>query len=324
MAGTLLVSLDFELFWGMLDQCTLEAYQENVMGGRSAIPELLKLFEKYGIHATWAAVGFLFADSYEDLKTFFPEEKPSYFQEDLNPYSWFSKIGSGEEDAPCFYGPSLLKLVSRVPGQEIGSHTFSHYYCREEGQTVAQFAADMRASKEIAEAKGYHLTSVILPRNQCEPAYTRVFRELGFTAYRDEENDWIHEKVKFRPMLRILRLLDVYFPLTGQGGYLPRKEDGIWNLVGSRMYKPVFGPLRFLEKQKICRIKAQMRHAAKHGLTFHLWWHPHNIGIRTEEHLAQLEEIFAYYQELKERYGMVSLNMREAACRLEQEAEANE
>ena len=56
-----------------------------------------------------------------------------------------------------------------------------------------------------------------------------------------------------------------------------------------------------------------MRHAAKHGLTYHLWWHPHNLGVRTEEHLAQLEEIFRYYEELKEKYGMQSLNMREAA-----------
>ena len=66
-----------------------------------------------------------------------------------------------------------------------------------------------------------------------------------------------------------------------------------------------------------------MRHAAKHNLTFHLWWHPHNIGVRTEEHLAQLEEIFAYYQELKDRYGMESMTMGEAAERLEQEAREN-
>lgn len=323
MAGKLLVSLDFELFWGMLDQCALEDYQDNVLGGRAAIPKLLDLFQKYGIHATWATVGFLFAESYQELQSYFPEEKPSYAQQDLTPYTWFSHIGSGEEEAPCFYGPSLIRLVSRTPGQEIGSHTFSHYYCREAGQTVEEFAADMTAAKKIAADKGYEVTSVILPRNQCESEYTRVFRELGFTAYRDEENDWVHEKIKFRLLLRILRLADVYFPLTGQGGYCPRKEDGIWNLVGSRMYKPIFGPLAFLEKQKIRRIKAQMRHAAKHNLTFHLWWHPHNIGVRTEEHLAQLEEIFAYYQELKDRYGMESLTMGEAAERLEQEAREN-
>ena len=33
MPGTLIVSLDFELFWGMLDVCPLEHYQDNVLGG---------------------------------------------------------------------------------------------------------------------------------------------------------------------------------------------------------------------------------------------------------------------------------------------------
>mgnify|MGYP003310883936 CR=1 FL=1 len=314
MAGTLLVSLDFELFWGMLDQCALEDYQANVLGGRAAIPRLLELFRKYDIHATWAAVGFLFAENHQELMRYFPTETPSYVQKNLSPYDWFEKIGEDEVSAPCFYGSSLVRLVSQTPGQEIGSHSFCHYYCREQGQTVEQFEADMRAAKAIGSAKGYDLTSVILPRNQCEPEYTEVLRKVGFTAYRDEENDWIHEKIKFRPLLRALRLLDVYLPLTGQGGYVPRCENGIWNLAGSRMYKPIFPKLEFLEGLKMRRIKGQMRHAAKHGLTFHLWWHPHNIGVRTGAHFRQLEELFRYYTQLKEEYGMQCLNMGEAAA----------
>lgn len=316
MNGTLMVSLDFELFWGMLDVCTLDDYRENVLGGRKAIPELLKLFQTYDIHATWAAVGFLFGENYEDLRQFFPEQIPGYADNRLAPYPQFREIGKNEEEAPCFYGASLIREIAAVPGQEIGSHTFCHYYCREKGQTREQFAADMRAAKAIAKARGFDVTSVILPRNQCEPDYTEVLRETGFNAYRDEENDWIHEKIKFRPLLRLLRLADVYLPLTGQGGFVPKNENGIWNLVGSRMYKPIFKPLIFLEGLKIHRIKRQMLHAAKHGLVFHLWWHPHNVGVRTEEHLAQLEEIFRYYRELQEKYGMQSLNMGEMVKKL--------
>ncbi len=319
MSGTLIVSLDFELFWGMLDQCPLEDYQDHVLGGRRAIPQLLELFQKYGIHATWAAVGFLFAENYDELSSFFPAEslRPAYRNSALNPYGQFAGIGANEQEAPCFYAPSLLRLISHAPGQEIGSHTFSHYYCREAGQTPLQFAADMQAARAIAQSHGYVLTSAVLPRNQCEPEYTRVLRDCGFTAYRDEENDWIHKKIPFRPLLRLLRLADVYFPLTGQGGYRPRNENGIWNLTGSRMYKPIFRPLDFLEGAKLRRIKRQMLHAAKQGLTFHLWWHPHNIGVRTQEHLAQLEEIFRCFQQLHEDYGMESLNMREAAQKSE-------
>ncbi|MGM9584904.1 MAG: polysaccharide deacetylase family protein [Faecousia sp.] len=322
MPGTLIVSLDFELFWGMLDCCPLEDYQDHVLGGRKAIPQLLELFQKYGIHATWAAVGFLFAENYEELRRYFPAEKPGYRNDKLDPYREFSRIGRNEQEAPCFYAPSLLKQIAATPGQEIGSHTFSHYYCREKGQTVEQFAADIAAAKAIAADHGYNLTSVILPRNQCEPEYTRILQRSGFTAYRDEENDWIHEKIRCRLLLKVLRTLDMYLPLTGQGGYRPKNEMGIWNLTGSRMYRPI-KPHLPLEGLKLHRIKAQMLHAAKHGLTFHLWWHPHNVGVRTEEHLKQLEEIFRYYQQLQKTYGMRSLNMREAAEALSQQ-EANQ
>ena len=312
MPGTLIVSLDFELFWGMLDVCPLEKYQDNVLGGRKAIPQLLELFQKHGIHATWAAVGFLFAENYEEVRRYFPENKPGYANEKLNAYREFAKIGKNEQEAPCFYAPSLLEKIAAVPGQEIGSHTFSHYYCREAGQTPEQFAEDLAAAKAIAGDHGYDLTSVILPRNQCEPEYTDILRQAGFTAYRDEENDWIYNKVKSGLLFKVLRTLDMYLPLTGQGGYTPKCENGIWNLTGSRMFRPI-RPCLPLEGLKLRRIKRQMLHAAKNGLTFHLWWHPHNVGVRTEEHLKQLDEIFSYYEELKETYGMRSLNMREAA-----------
>jgi len=312
---TLIVSLDFELFWGMQDGWQLSEYQDNVLGGRKAVPMMLELFQKHSIHATWATVGFQFAKDFAQLMPYLPPEalRPTYDDPALSSYRCFDSIGSSEADAPCFYAHSLVQQIAAVPGQEIGSHTFSHYYCRESGQTTEQFRADIRAALAIGTDQGYQLTSMVLPRNQCEPDYTAVLTDEGFTAYRDEENDWIHEKVKFRPLMRFLRLADVYLPLTGQGGYIPKTENGIVNLVGSRMYKPYFKPLAFLEGLKLRRIKKQMLHAAKNGLTFHLWWHPHNVGVYTELHMQQLEEIFSYYDKLKETYGMRSLNMGEAA-----------
>ncbi len=315
MAGKLIVSLDFELLWGVLDFDSPDEYKPNVLGGRKAIPRLLELFEKYDIHATWATVGFMFAENNEEAKKYFPDENslPTYDNKKLSPYHSFGEKAGRDGDSDCYYAPEIIKLISETKGQEIGTHTFSHFYCRESGQTVQQFEADMLSAINIAKAKGYDIKSVILPRNQTTDESTAVLSKLGFTAYRDEENDWIHEKVKFRPLMRILRLLDVYFPLTGNGGYHPQEQNGIVNLVGSRMYKPYFKPLFFLEKLKIHRIKRQMYHAAKKGLTFHLWWHPHNIGVKTDFHFQQLEEIFGYYAQLKEKFGMLSLNMQEAA-----------
>ncbi len=314
MSGKLIVSLDFELLWGVLDFADPNTYKPNVLGGREAIPRLLKTFEKYGIHATWATVGFMFAENSEEAKKYFPEGAlPTYKNEKLSPYNSFGESAGCDNEREYFYAPELIKLISETEGQEIGTHTFSHYYCREDGQTVEQFKADMQAAINIAAAKGYELKSVVLPRNQCTKESTAVLAELGFVTYRDEENDWIHEKIKIKPLMRALRLMDVYFSLTGKGGYIPKKEDGIYNLVGSRMYKPFFKPLSFMEGLKVKRIKNQMYHAAKNGLTFHLWWHPHNIGVNTELHFKQLEEIFSYYKYLQDKFGMQSVNMLEAA-----------
>ena len=317
MAGTLIVSLDFELFWGMLEVFSLEQYQDNVLGGKKAIPQLLELFRKYDIHATWATVGYLFAESKEELKTFFPERAmwPSYSDKRLDPYAYLDTIGDNEAEAPCFYCPDLIRLVAETPGQEIGSHTFCHYYCWAEGQTVEQFAEDMKAAKAIAKAKGYDVTSVVLPRNQCAPEYTKVLSALGYTAFRDLENDWVHRKVPVRILERACILLDAYLPMT-RGYYTPQKENGIWNLTGSKMYRPIMPKLRALEGLKMRRLKGQMRRAAKRGETYHLWWHPHNLGVDTQANMAQLEEIFRYYEELKEKYGMQCLNMREAVEQL--------
>lgn len=313
--SVLIVSLDFELFWGMQDVRTLESYQDHILGGRAAIPRLLKLFDKYDIHATWATVGMMFAKNKDQLLEYCPdnEHKPSYNNPDLSCYRCLDHLGNDEKEEPCYYGETLIETISQDRNMEIGSHTFSHYYCREEGQTVEQFRTDLDVAQKIASVNGYKLSSLVLPRNQVESNYIDVIQELGFRAFRDEENDWIHEKVKIRPLLRILRLMDVYFPLTGQGGYIPEKVNGVWNFPGSRMYKPYFKKLAFMEGLKIHRIKKQMLHAAKNGLVFHFWWHPHNIGVMTDFHLKQLEEVFAYYKELNDQYGMISLNMEEAA-----------
>lgn len=319
MKPTLIVSLDFELFWGMLDVCPLCKYEQNVLGGRAAIPKLLNLFEKYGIHATWATVGFQFGEDKSQAEGFFPPEilRPSYANPKLNPYKVFDTLGEREEEAPCFFAPGLIEQIGKTSGQEIASHTFCHFYCREPGQTLEQYTADLTAASAIAESRGIRLTSLVLPRNQSEPEYTAAAGALGFTACRDEENDWIHRKIRWTPLKRILRLMDVYLPLSGQGGFVPEKRSGVWMLTGSRMYKPIFEPLSCLEGFKLRRIKKQMLHAAKNGLCFHLWWHPHNIGVRTQEHLAQLEDIFQYFSLLRDQYGMESRNMGELARELE-------
>ncbi|WP_374450606.1 hypothetical protein [Cloacibacterium normanense] len=64
-----------------------------------------------------------------------------------------------------------------------------------------------------------------------------------------------------------------------------------------------------------------MKYAAKKGKIFHLWFHPHDIGINQQENFRQLEEVFKYYQFLQKKYGMTSKNMIEIKQFLENGAE---
>lgn len=133
----------------MQDHKTLEEYKKNIIGGREAIPQLLDLFSRHGIHATWASVGLLMAENAEDAKKYCPEkmQHPSYTNAKLSSYRQFEDTLL-KSDPECFFAQDLVKHIANTEGQEIGSHTFSHYYCREDGQTAQQFRTDILAAKK--------------------------------------------------------------------------------------------------------------------------------------------------------------------------------
>ena len=92
--GSLVVSLDFELYWGVRDKRSLADSRHRMKGVHAAIPRILSLFEDYDIHATWATVGFLFFSNAEELLNNSPLLKPSYFDESLCPYTYVKLTGA--------------------------------------------------------------------------------------------------------------------------------------------------------------------------------------------------------------------------------------
>src|SRR5215216_5449955 len=146
-----IVSLDFELLWGVRDKRTIENYGENIRGVRQAIPALLQMFDQYEINATFATVGFLFARNKKDIFHFKPLTLPQYSAEKYSPYAnnYLDHIGDSEQDDIYHYAPSLIQMIKQYPSQEIASHTFSHYYCLENA-SLESFKSDMLAAKNIA------------------------------------------------------------------------------------------------------------------------------------------------------------------------------
>ncbi len=318
--GCFTVSLDFELYWGMRDKCTMEAYQQNLLGVDGAVRSLLDLFQQNDIHATWATVGFLFAKDRADLIAHEPAELPSYSDPSLQPYQYIDD--AAELDERFHFSFELIDLINNTQGQEVGSHTFSHYYCMEKGQTKKQFNGDMSAAVAIAHDHGITLKSLVLPRNQWNEAYREVLIECGITCYRGNETNFLYKSTDTESQsyfIRALRLMDAYLCLTGNHTYSYQSchDHGLFNFPASRFLRPYSKTFKLLEPLRMHRIKQGMTDAAKHGKIFHLWWHPHNFGANTEENMAFLKGILDHYRSLKEQYGMCSLNMAElvAECR---------
>jgi peptidoglycan/xylan/chitin deacetylase (PgdA/CDA1 family) len=319
--GALVVSLDFEQHWGVFDKFSVSEVRSQLLGTREAVPAILDLFDEFGIHATWGTVGFLFFDSKEELQRALPARRPRYTQPGLSPYDLLESIGDDERDDPCHFAPSLIRHIADTPHQEIGTHTFSHYYCLEDGQSVDDFRADLESAVRVTREKlGRPLRTIIFPRNQTSAPYFAVCRELGLLAYRGTLNDW-----PYRPrseedeslVRRAVRLVDAYCPITGTNSRHLNADgaNALVNVPGSRYLRPYVPALRHLEPLRIRRIKADLRYAATQGAVFHLWWHPHDFGAHRTENLRALRDILAYFARLRDACGMESLTMAEAAER---------
>lgn len=314
MQGKLVVSLDFELLWGVFDHETKESYNKRIQGARKVIPQMLEIFDEYGIHATWGTVGLLFADSLQEMKKYSPKTKPEYVKEKLSAYRHMEEIGENEAQDVFHFAKSLIDIIGNYENQELASHTFSHYYCKEKGQDVRTFEEDLQSAINIMEdKKNVTPKSLILPRNQFLQEYADAAKRAGFLSIRGTPKNYAYNNSTL--LARGIRLIDTYVNICGKKCYtleMCRKGD-IINIPESRFFRAYNNKLKFLESMKIRCIKKQMRYAAKKGMVFHLWWHPHNFGKDPEKCLNQIKELFQYYNKLKIKYGFQSKNMGELA-----------
>jgi len=317
--ATLVISLDFELHWGVHDKRSVEAYRGNLLGVRAAVPAMLALFREFAVHATWATVGFLFFESKRELLDGLPSRRPAYARGELSPYGLLSSVGENEREDPFHFAPSLIRRIAETPHQELGTHTFSHYHCLEAGQSPADFRADLEAATTVMQRKlGRSPRSIVFPRNQTTAACIAECGAMGLTAYRGNLPAWIYRE---RPdgdesfLRRGIRLADAYLALSGRNASRvgPATGTGPTDVPASRYLRPYTAALRQLEPLRLRRITADLGHAATSGRTYHLWWHPHDFGVHLDENLRVLRQILTCFDELRDRYGMESRTMEEAA-----------
>ena len=320
--GKFIISLDLELMWGVRDKETKISYGKNIIGGRKNLNEMLLSFDKYNIKATFATVGFLFHKSKKDFLNNIPKKIPSYLNKKLSPYYNLEKyIGKNENDDPYYYGRSLIELINKYDSHEISTHTYCHYYCLEEGQTIEEFEEDLLKTIQIAKKNNIKLKSIVFPRNQYDIKYLDICKKNGIESYRGSEASYIYKSSndsKQNIIKRALRLLDSYINLTGYNCYNLNKVKNTlpFNFPSSRFLRPYNKKLKYFEKLKFLRIKNAMTYAAKNKLLYHLWWHPHNFGKHLNENIILLENILKHYNYLNNKYDFQSLTMSDLSNEL--------
>lgn len=333
MKGTFVVSLDFELHWGGFEKWPLEGDRRELdnneaprnqyfLNTRNVIPKMLALFRAYEIHVTWAAVGMLLHDSKQGLLANAPSLRPTYGVPELSAYHYIETVGIGADEIndPFHFAPSLVKQIIATPNQELGTHTFAHYYCNEAGQTLDQFREDLRAAQRVARNYGKTLRSLVFPRNQFNDDYLKVCFEEGISSVRSNPIDWfwnIGSTLKESYWKRLNRGVDAYFPMGRSNDYsinsLQVRNSFPVCIPASRLLRPYNPRELFLNQVKVATVKAEMTRAAQRGNVYHLWWHPHNFGNYPEQSLRHLEEILLTFAKLRETTGMRSQNMQEVA-----------
>ncbi|MEN8880395.1 MAG: polysaccharide deacetylase family protein [Polaribacter sp.] len=312
MAGNFIVSLDFELFWGVSESKTINKYGNNIYNTHEVVIEMLKLFKKYDIEATWATVGFLFFDDIKSLKDYIKKnkiQKINYENESLNNFCLLSKFA--DLDKKYLFALDLVHKIIESKGQELASHTFSHMYTLENGVTLKDIEIDIDVMAKLFKQFGLSLDSIVFPRNQYSKDVLNLLENTEIKTFRGNQNSYLYKPSLNQNLLkRFLRLLDSYLNISGYNHSIIKKHNNILDISASRFLRPYSNKFRLFEKLRLYRIKKEMTISAKKGLNYHLWWHPHNFGFNSNKNLSFLEEILLHQKQLETLYGFKSRNMK--------------
>lgn len=313
--GAFVISLDFEMMWGVRDIYTPAGYgMTNVKNVKKVVSSMLELFKEYNVRATFATVGLIMLKDKNEAMANMPDKLPSYSNPMLSPYedNYINRIE--EEDLRLYFAPDIVEMLKASENVEIGTHTFCHYNCYAPGQTHEQFEEDIKMAMKVASKRGIKIKSIVFPRNQVSDDYLKICAKYGIESYRGNPERFFTRTNNHFECLKnkIGRFLDNYVNIGGKTSYSYDEIDlGLMpiNICASRFLRKYNKMLAFLEPFGRLRMKKEIEYAAQHNEVYHLWWHPHNFGDNIEKNLDKLDYVLSCYKECHEKYGMESYSM---------------
>ncbi|WP_313694895.1 hypothetical protein [Halorarum halobium] len=203
MAGTVTISIEIELGWGVHDLPKRSHLSDDGRRERQYLRKLLSKADECGVPITFDIVGHLLLESCDG------SHAGAY------PTGWFdADPGTDGEADGLFYGPDMAEAVLDADGgHELSTHTFSHVLCDRVSDDLVE--TELRRSAELHAELGESFSSFVPPRHYRPD--NEVLRRNGVRVAR-------YAKVKESPTVahRFKQLT-----LGPHPEWEPRVEDGV-------------------------------------------------------------------------------------------------
>jgi len=285
MTGTVTISIEVELGWGVHDIDEWEHLSERGRTEREHLHSLLDVCDDAGVPISFDVVGHLFLTSCDG-----EHGGPA-------PEGWFdADPGTDVATDPLFYAPDMIEAIrSRSVDHELCTHTFSHLPAAK--ATDAEMARDLAlAQRQHDDHLGEETPSLVPPRHYVPSA--DVMRNAGIDIVREAD------PTGTTGLRRAIELLFAPPPTIE-----PTITDGVVRTYcstpatltaaalpsGQRPTHPVFRPLPVRLRQRLhARALDQATgRAIREDGHLHLWCHLYDLAND-----AQFDPIAAYLHRL--------------------------
>lgn len=270
MTGTLTISIEIELGWGVHDLGTWGHLSADGSAERHYLRELLRKTEETDVPISFDIVGHLLLDECDGTHS--GPYEPGWF--DADP-------GTDVETDPLFYAPDMANAVlESTAGHELCTHTFSHLLCHEASDELLDLELERVQSLHSAidepvssfvPPRHYPPNNEVLTRNGIETA--RYAIATSDTTQFQRFKELTIGPAPTWPMRTDGSLLETYcttYPsLTASS--LPAGQDSVT--------EPVFAALPIPVRHWIHRryLRRSTRRAIRNEEPLHLWCHLYDI-----------------------------------------------
>lgn len=271
MSSTVVISFDFELGWGVLENDTWK-YREGLGvydRMREDIPILLARLKSLQIPTTWAMVSNLITERESDLNL---DHLPDDYRKQVLNFFRTSKTSSR-------LGLDLIEnILNKDNLCEIGSHSATHLYPSHPSIELEHFVADVAQSFDVIDRLIQKpARSFIFPRDQSKFRISLAELRPGLNM---RLNPAFASNLGSRPVTRALRGLSSFVTPVPESSVTVGGHGEIYHL-GSINFNAIAGRYRGLKSRllttRLHKLFRELESDVNHR-TYHVWLHPFNLS----------------------------------------------